>query len=348
MSRPARKARKAATAAAARAVPIAVAARPSVGSVPNVDRINAVNVGLIFLSAAAAWVLPFEVFMLAYAVLGPLHYLTEISWLHDRRYFTTSRWDLLPLVLLGVVIFAARYLGTFTWNGWVVVAFGLAGAMAFVSSPWVKVACGAAAVAATLLLERWGTGFFVLVVMLPTLIHVCLFTLVFMLQGSRKTNSTWGYASVVAYVLCGAGLLLYQPATGPLVLGEQSSVLVKEFVPVIDMVAAWTGTTFEGSANGFVAIGRFLGFAYAYHYLNWFSKTGVIGWHTVSRRRLAVIGALYVASLAVYAYDYATGLVALFFLSLLHVLLEFPLDLRTIAGLTKASSARRAPALASS
>ena len=74
-------------------------------------------------------------------------------------------------------------------------------------------------------------------------------------------------------------------------------------------------------------------FAYTYHYLNWFSKTGVIRWHTVSRSRMAAIALLYVASLAIYAYDYATGLIALFTLSLLHVLLEFPLDVRTIVSL---------------
>ncbi len=346
MSRPARKAKR----AAARPVPAAVAARPSAGTVPNVDRINAINVGLILLSAAAAWVLPFELFMLAYAVLGPLHYLTEISWLHDRGYFTTSRWDLWPLVALCLLMFAARYLDTFVWNGWVVVAFGLAAAMAFVSSPWVKVACGAAAVAVTVLFERWGVGFFVFVVLLPTLVHVCLFTFLFMLQGCLKTGSAWGWASLAAYVVCGAGLLFYQPAAGEPVMGASSRELFSEFVPVIDVVADVTGTSFDGTANGFFAIGRFLGFAYAYHYLNWFSKTGVIGWHVVSRRRLATIGVLYAASLAVYAWDYASGLVALFFLSLLHVLLEFPLDMRTIAGLGTASAWRRratAPALAS-
>src|ERR1043165_8502495 len=38
-------------------------------------------------SCVAAFVLPFELFLFSYAVLGPLHYLTEISWLHDRKYF---------------------------------------------------------------------------------------------------------------------------------------------------------------------------------------------------------------------------------------------------------------------
>src|SRR6187551_589263 len=50
----------------------------------NVDLLN---VGLIAISLVAAFALPFELFLFAYAVLGPLHYLTEISWIHDRGYF---------------------------------------------------------------------------------------------------------------------------------------------------------------------------------------------------------------------------------------------------------------------
>jgi hypothetical protein len=82
-----------------------------------------------------------------------------------------------------------------------------------------------------------------------------------------------------------------------------------------------------------VAFGRFLAFAYTYHYLNWFSKTGIIRWHEVSGARLTAISGIYIASLALYAYDYRVGLTALFALSLIHVLLEFPLDVRTIAAL---------------
>lgn len=42
--------------------------------------------------------------MLAYAILGPLHYLTEISWLHDRQYFAPKKLDWVPLAVLGLLI----------------------------------------------------------------------------------------------------------------------------------------------------------------------------------------------------------------------------------------------------
>ena len=54
-------------------------------------QINYLNISLMFLSAIGAFFLPFEVFLFAYAFLGPLHYLTEISWLHDRKYFSKGK-----------------------------------------------------------------------------------------------------------------------------------------------------------------------------------------------------------------------------------------------------------------
>ena len=48
------------------------------------SQVNYLNIGLMIVSAIAAFILPFELFLFAYAVLGPLHYLTESSWLQDR------------------------------------------------------------------------------------------------------------------------------------------------------------------------------------------------------------------------------------------------------------------------
>ncbi len=60
----------------------------------------------------------------------------------------------------------------------------------------------------------------------------------------------------------------------------------------------------------------------------------------VTRARLATIGGAWAAAVALYAYDYHVGLGALLVLSVLHVVLEFPLDVRTLAAL---ATARRAP-----
>jgi hypothetical protein len=82
-----------------------------------------------------------------------------------------------------------------------------------------------------------------------------------------------------------------------------------------------------------LSIQSFIAFAYTYHYLNWFSKTGVIGWHRVPRGRLLASVGGWLAAVGLYAYDYLVGLTVLLFLSLLHVFLEFPLNHRMLSEL---------------
>src|SRR5262245_66068389 len=101
----------------------------------------------MLVSALLAWMLPFEMFLLAYAVLGPLHYLTQISWLHDRGWFTTGRWDWVPLAGLGVVAFVAANTSWLPWTGAPFAALGAAAASAFVANPVVKLSSLVAAAA---------------------------------------------------------------------------------------------------------------------------------------------------------------------------------------------------------
>jgi hypothetical protein len=68
------------------------------------NRINYINIVLMLISCGAAFIMPFEVFLFAYAFMGPLHYLTEISWLHDRNYFAKGKYDFWVLVTIGVII----------------------------------------------------------------------------------------------------------------------------------------------------------------------------------------------------------------------------------------------------
>src|ERR1700722_19366782 len=82
-----------------------VSAKKAFGlSALSTDQLNYLNIGLMLLTAAAAFARPFELFLIAYALLGPLHYLTEISWLHDRNYYTRGKHDYLVLVALAIVV----------------------------------------------------------------------------------------------------------------------------------------------------------------------------------------------------------------------------------------------------
>lgn len=68
------------------------------------DKVNYLNIGLMAISLVAAFLLPFEVFLFSYAILGPAHYLTEISWLHDRKYFSPGKFDSVPLFVFSALI----------------------------------------------------------------------------------------------------------------------------------------------------------------------------------------------------------------------------------------------------
>jgi hypothetical protein len=76
---------------------------------PGKDDINWLNIALMVAASGAAIAAPFQVFLCAWAFLGPLHYLTEISWLHDRNYFT--RGNLARRWWLGLVVFAVLIIG---------------------------------------------------------------------------------------------------------------------------------------------------------------------------------------------------------------------------------------------
>jgi hypothetical protein len=298
----------------------------------TVDQINAINLGLMLVSAAIAWVVPFELLLISYAVLGPLHYLTEISWLHDRAYFTTGRYDAAALVVLGGLGFLANYTALVPWKGWAILALAVSVAFAFAADRRIKLTLLVAGMVATIAFQYWRAGWLFLFLLLPTVIHVYVFTGLFILHGNLKSHSRWGYASLAVFLACGAALVLYRPPAAAYAISERTGALANEFSGVVEQLTTSFGIPFDW--DNVAAIGRFLAFAYTYHYLNWFSKTEIIGWHAVSRARLTVIGVVYAAALGLYAYDYHVGFVALFGLSFTHVLLELPLDLRTAVALT--------------
>lgn len=306
------------------------------------DRINLVNIGLMLAAAAMAYVRPFETFLVAYAVLGPLHYLTEISWLHDRGYHTTGRWDALPLIVLAVIDFAAFYTGRIPWGGAVFLAFGLAATATVVRDARVKLGLGVLLLAASFGLPHWGTAAVFFTVLLATVVHVYVFTAGFILQGALRSRSRSGMASLAVLLLCGAFLLFHRPPAGDYAVSVTTRAQLEPFLPMLSASGRLVGAGEEWAH--LVAVGRFVAFAYTYHYLNWFSKTEVIRWHVIGRARLAAIGVSWALSLALYGYRYDVGLAALYVLSLAHVFLEFPLDVRTFASIGRELRGLVAPA----
>lgn len=308
----------------------------------SVERLNAV---LMLLSCAAAFAAPFHLFLLAYAILGPLHYLTEISWLHDRDYFaprkSARRWWLL-LVALAIAALVYGYISNDLLKRPVSPAFEIAmvylvfGTAAFLL--WVRHAASAAALTVVLIVGlaifSSARAYALVAYFTVTIVHVLLFTAAFVLYGALKRKSGAAMISLGIFAACVASFFL---VARPAAMGATAKVreMYAFFEPLNAQLLALFGSRgedlYESPAG--LAVMRLVAFAYTYHYLNWFSKTSIIKWHQVPRMRAAGIAVIWAAALALYAHNYAAGLSALYVLSLLHVLLEFPLNHQTFAGI---------------
>lgn len=433
----------------------------------NNKTIDWLNIGLMILSLAMAFLLPFELFLFSYAVLGPLHYLTEIGWLHKRNYFladpSAARLFFPSILMLGALLvwsaYGEEWLPNFTelslggWGGNIILgSLLLAFVFVFLRS---KVQRSVALIAVALILlafqiERpatvvriegkevatvieWKETPFLLVrgmqvegengnlvadygvlfrrnfdglhsekyefvkagfnlvapskcsvadtkgsivpygmspeisfsgsltrfalfiaVFLPTLVHVFVFTGLFMAFGAVKSKSTPGWIAVGSLLVCGSIPFIWFPELNHYSLSEYTQESYRSsFYELNRQFLIWFGgldANNQASADiavfsSTLGIGlmRFIAFAYTYHYLNWFSKTSLIQWHKMPKNALILVGVVWIASLCLYGIDYKLGLQALFFLSFLHVFLEFPLNFASIKGLFGAlplSSAR--------
>jgi len=310
------------------------------------DRVNYLNIALMAASAVAAFILPFEVFLVSYAVLGPLHYLTEISWLHDRAYFLKGKRDSLPLVLLCAAMLllsiahwpAAQKNETTTMLNYL--AFAGAAVLLATRKSIARVIAFALIAGLFLVVRQSELLLIFFGVFLPTIVHVFIFTGAFIVLGALRGRSKSGGASVAVLAMCAASLL-FLPGWS---FHQVSSYVRTAYAPfeylnqvmfrVFHLPMEASRDPIFQSPPG-IALMRFIAFAYLYHYLNWFSKTSIIKWNRITMPRAVVIVSMWMALLAMYANDSKTGVVILMVLSFAHGFLELPLDHRTFFELFK-------------
>ncbi|MCX7745022.1 MAG: hypothetical protein N2167_10710 [Flavobacteriales bacterium] len=440
--------------------------------VPTPQQLDGINIGLMLVSLVLAYLLPFELFLFSYAVLGPLHYLTEISWLHQKKYYIPGKktfvYFAIIATLIGLLVFISNYGAdfyqyftgktvSFELEDWgtnlILYVFFLSLILVLLEKRMHRILAGAILTVVVLLFnferrciqvvdyknevlgetcvaeypkyiaiknvqvtdengsqmdkavilmkhnkgyqfEKIGTASQIRIpnhsriidvggksiefgeekgfrfetrashsvlffsVFLPTLIHVFLFTALFMLFGALKSNSITGIISVVVLFLCAAMPFIWDAPFIKYTLHSEyirksyndSFYTLNYQIFELFKLGPLQGremaeSTIYSSPMG-VAITRFIAFAYTYHYLNWFSKTSIIQWHKTPILNLVVVLVLWVFSVALYAINYKTGLIALFFLSFLHVFMEFPLNFQSILGISKNLMMRIRPATA--
>ncbi|MCB9232831.1 MAG: hypothetical protein H6581_14260 [Bacteroidia bacterium] len=335
----------------------------------TLNQVNYLNIGLMVISMIAAFILPFEVFLFSYAILGPLHYLTEISWLHDRKYFAEKKYDWILLVVLSVLIMLGSsipgailsdlvstspkwvYELAVKLNPWsndfAFGAFGVALIFVLTKGTWQRVFASIVLLAAVLAFHKvnapgmktgdYGAHFLIFSVYLPTLIHVYVFTGAFILFGALKSNSRTGYISMGVFVLCAIATLV-APKFGSYAASEYAMESYGNFKGLNQFLlrnfnSQSISETEVFTNNLSIVMTRFIAYAYTYHYLNWFSKTSVIRWHKVPKLRFVMVILIWIASIALYISKYQLGFNWLFLLSFMHVFLEFPLNHRSFIGI---------------
>lgn len=301
------------------------------------SRTDTAHFALMLAALGLSYLLPFELVLLSYVFLGPAHYLTEISWLHDRGYFLPNRGIALALIVVALAasfVESAFWFGVMVWIALITCAL-LAGARTALQGMILVMA----AVAATIYLYSHGPGFAIVGVLLPTLIHVSLFTLVFMTLGAARSRSPAQFGLVAAYLVA-IVLIMAAPPSSATAIPALAQLAHESFGNVPQALGRTLGMPdlkLDARLTGL------LSFVYTYHYLNWFIKAEVIRWADVPKARLALVAAASIASTAFYFYDYVLGFALLLSLSLTHVLLEFPLNSLSVRQLGALAGERLRP-----
>ena len=312
------------------------------------------NIWLLVISFVIAIYLPFELFLFSYAILGPLHYLTEISWLDDKKYFIKSKSQGYKLFLIIALIVSAYPLikvlnvthnlksvfEVISSQKHIILLSGFIFSVSLIFFTKIKSLIGAflLSILFSVICSLYIPKLIIVIgVFLPTLVHVYLFTLLFMIYGQLKSKTNPGLISIVLLIVVPIIIVFLdiKPLAYQISEYTKSTYVGSGFLALNTSLARVFGAVDEESFSLISTIGLkvqiFIAFAYTYHYLNWFSKTSIIGWKkSLTTNRMKYIIFLWLCSVGIYLYDYVTGLTALFFLSLLHVVLEFPLNVTTI------------------
>lgn len=326
----------------------------------NNKNIDTLNIVLIFLSLYLAFKLPFELFLFSYAVLGPLHYLTEINWLKNKNFFIKEKKWVWVFVLVSIIITVppllnlpafsalekyefARYLSqsaipitSFFISIALLFAIGL---VYFKKWQHVLLFLIITSIISALVSKYVPSSYLLFAIFVPTLIHVYLFTLFFMVYGTVNNKSKSGVIAIVFLLLCPFIILIskinpveYNLAETTLKNMEKSGFFFLN-LSIQNLFGSTNNQTVLAMTATLVKIQIFIAFSYTYHYLNWFSKTTVIGWSkNISRLKLIAIVFFWTLSVFLYYYDYKVAFTTLLFLSYLHLIVEFPLNITTMKG----------------
>ncbi|QDO94567.1 hypothetical protein FNB79_11515 [Formosa sediminum] len=314
------------------------------------------------MSLLIAIIIPFELFLFSYAILGPLHYLTEITWLREKNYFFSAHknWVYVFIILsLCIAIAPIVQFSNITLNPaleqaliilgkqtkiFLIIGFLFALSLIFLKrNKHLALALIVITLVTFLTITYIPKPFFLIGAFLPTLIHVYIFTFFFIIYGAIKAKSTLGiYLGLT--LLCVPFIIAFIPFNYTYYTPSKTTFdninslnMNGIFAFIAKVLNNFKDGTYVTLSEIGIRIQIFVSFAYTYHYLNWFSKTSIIGWRkSITKKNAIIILAIWICAVSLCIYDFNTGLIALYFLSFLHVLLEFPLNIISIQEVLRA------------
>ena len=311
-------------------------------------KIDSLNIFLILLSGVFAVIFPFQTFLLVYAFLGPLHYLTEINWLQQRNYFLHNKTNVyylfVPILIIGSIVYIPNLfllkplIPFLIFFSFLVSIFNSTDTIKLYKN-WKFILSICLGIMTTFYFREYFKTVFS--IFLPSLIHVFIFTGIFMLSGFLKTKNKLSLLTLIVFVTMSIFLLNFNWNNS--LLEENVLSKYESFEKLNQILLSLFGEENSTKQSIYfssfgIKLMQFIAFAYTYHYLNWFSKTAVIQWHKTTNIKIVLILLFWILSVLLYLYDYKTGLYWLYLLSLTHVILEFPLDITSVKNLLKGKS----------
>ncbi len=318
-----------------------------------IKNINSVNILLMLFSFIGALKFPFELFLFSYIVLGPLHYMTELSWLKERNFFSynSSFWRI--LFVLGLIIVTVIILidldSSLNWISfpqdvtiklsYILISLILSSFVLsfFLTKKVSKLFLFLSGVVAFVIgLSLSHNFYFSLIVgaFIPTLVHTTIFTGAFILDGALKSSSKIGLLSFIVFMACNILFFIIPDIDGRVLDNRvvQNIFIEGDFFRIgqaLNAVIYSINETFILDSPNGLRIQGFIAFAYTYHYLNWFSKTEVIKWHKIPKPQLILSVGIWLFSILLHLIDVRVGIIFITLLSMLHVIMEFPLNHRS-------------------
>ncbi len=316
----------------------------------NLFNIDTVNILLMLGALLVSIKMPFNSFLISYAVLGPLHYLTEIFWLDKQSFYLHQKRDYKWLVFFGIITtLLALYAYTlpfkspiiiqnfkYLYSASIFIAFIAAISFILFNDNKNKIILISGGILSLFWLFKNQNfnlffGFF-----LATFIHVGVFTGLFILLGALKNKSKTGYFSLIIYLLCIISVFIIPINIQAISISalEENSITKSGFASLNATISNFLhgsqSVKFNLHSEISIRIQCLIAFVYTYHYLNWFSKVEIIKWSKVSSsiKLFTLVG--WIISVVIYFINYQVGILTLFALSILHVFLEFPLNIISI------------------